>query len=1267
MIVVSCCPGLRMASDLSRVFHRLAACVLLVLALFGATNAAQAGLVKPADEFDHLATGFPLVGRHQLIPCESCHRDGVFQGLPKQCDGCHDGKTARGKHLAHIITIAQCDTCHTPRGFNISAIMDHTSTNARCETCHDGVQASGKSSGHVASTNNCAACHVSAAWTVINRLDHDELLPGARCFTCHNGKDAIGKSARHVASTNECAACHETNSFRPVRTVDHDQVIGTCGNLGCHIKPDKHMLSTNDCGSCHFAGTSFTNPDKFETPYGRIYQVETHTAVLPRTCNQVGCHGVGEATISISSVATPTPAGHIPTSASCDLCHTIFGWTPNTFTHDKLSIVSNCTLCHNPGVTLIRTKGKPVGHPATTGACEGCHLTTAPAWKTLAVQIDHNQALPTCAQCHNDVIAKGKDSVVPPHVATASDCGVCHKTTTWLGAAVDHTGFTNNCTTCHGVTASGKSGKHLKGLNTTDQCYLCHKVFPSLWADTLAFDHSQISPATACATCHDGTGTLAKTGKGATHIPTILACDACHTSQTTWLKPNVAVDHATLTSNCVSCHSGTLAGAVGKGGKHNNGLSTSNLCESCHRPKPTPWAPAFTFDHGQIQPPTPCATCHDGTGLRARTSKGATHIPTTQACDVCHGSTASWTAAVSVDHTTLTSNCVSCHSGAFTGVTGKGGKHNQGLNTNDLCEACHKPKPVLWTTATFDHAQIQPATACGACHDGTGLRARTGKSATHPLTGALCEACHVNTVWRPVTRVDHTQTTALCSRCHDGVIAAGKNIGHIATTSDCGVCHTTLAWKPASAVDHATIFDNCISCHNNTRASGKGGKHNQGLATSDLCEKCHLKLPSKWVDGIRFDHAQMVPVTLACTTCHGTGLAKTALPTAGHIPTLSLSCGACHTTNVWNPANTDHSLGGFDGNCVTCHSGAFSPPATGFSGAHTRGLTTSNLCDACHAKKPGAWAPVVAFNHIQTPLINSCVTCHDGTTLRAKTGKGAVHPLTSDFCDRCHGTTFIDWARPTAAGMNHGETGANCASSGCHINTLNSFPSHVAIKSPPNCVACHTTTSWSLVAFVDHNELASTTCISCHNGVEQIGKSSSVFHNTVSQITDNCVACHFIPPQAFSPNKENPFAHSETTARCASCHGDAAPAFASIRWKGASHLLSTDNCVGCHNQNSWTTVSFSHNELLGGASCNSCHLSNLPAGHCDILNLDCGDCHVTSGWLAGNPPDCPVTAPPPPPPGVPPPPPPGVPPPAVPPPPPPPPPPAMGGGMGGGM
>jgi len=60
--------------------------------------------------FDHGITSFPLVGKHRGVSCESCHRNGVYQGLSTSCNTCHEDK-----HNGENGT--DCAACHTPRGW----------------------------------------------------------------------------------------------------------------------------------------------------------------------------------------------------------------------------------------------------------------------------------------------------------------------------------------------------------------------------------------------------------------------------------------------------------------------------------------------------------------------------------------------------------------------------------------------------------------------------------------------------------------------------------------------------------------------------------------------------------------------------------------------------------------------------------------------------------------------------------------------------------------------------------------------------------------------------------------------------------------------------------------------------------------------------------------------------------------------------------------------------------------------------------------------
>jgi len=280
---------------------------------------------------------------------------------------------------------------------------------------------------------------------------------------------------------------------------------------------------------------------------------------------------------------------------------------------------------------------KPGNHIASTDMCFACHNQNS--W--LLPIVDHTQVLGVCSSCHDGVIATGKS---PSHVVTDAECDICHTSNSWFSATqlpIGHMDFTGNCFSCHdGIAASGKPFYHINSSNTCDACHT-----KDIWAPMPAaqVDHTQVIG--TCESCHDG---VVARGKGPTHVVTQDACDLCHVS-TSWLDvtgctngnpcpqpdPNAgnnpgqagnAPDHSVLVGACVSCHNGV--DASGKSATH---IASSDVCDACHQPAPTPWAPLLTVDHNQTI--GTCSSCHDGV---IATGKPALHVVTTRECDVCH-------------------------------------------------------------------------------------------------------------------------------------------------------------------------------------------------------------------------------------------------------------------------------------------------------------------------------------------------------------------------------------------------------------------------------------------------------------------------------------------------------------------------------------------------------------------------------------------------------------------------------------------------------
>ena len=57
---------------------------LLALLLCGALAPLAQAAGPQRSAFDHLTTGFELLGQHRDLPCESCHANAVFKGTPWQ-------------------------------------------------------------------------------------------------------------------------------------------------------------------------------------------------------------------------------------------------------------------------------------------------------------------------------------------------------------------------------------------------------------------------------------------------------------------------------------------------------------------------------------------------------------------------------------------------------------------------------------------------------------------------------------------------------------------------------------------------------------------------------------------------------------------------------------------------------------------------------------------------------------------------------------------------------------------------------------------------------------------------------------------------------------------------------------------------------------------------------------------------------------------------------------------------------------------------------
>ncbi len=175
--------------------------------------------------FDHEAvTGFPLVGAHDLLTCQSCHVDGTDAPLPTTCHECHTPDP-------HEAQLGQdCASCHNQLSFTERLRFDHHLSAFPLLGKHAGL--------------DCEDCHLSLRFGDVSTA----------CQSCHTEDDP------HSGRMGEaCASCHNPTDWLVTR-FDHGAtaqfpLTGVHAELACddcHRQPAMLAASTeSDCYQCH--------------------------------------------------------------------------------------------------------------------------------------------------------------------------------------------------------------------------------------------------------------------------------------------------------------------------------------------------------------------------------------------------------------------------------------------------------------------------------------------------------------------------------------------------------------------------------------------------------------------------------------------------------------------------------------------------------------------------------------------------------------------------------------------------------------------------------------------------------------------------------------------------------------------------------------------------------------------------------------------------------------------------------------------------------
>ncbi|HYK89030.1 MAG TPA: hypothetical protein VE398_09680 [Acidobacteriota bacterium] len=578
--------------------------------------------IRPAPDFNHNETSYPLRGMHVGVDCRQCHVKLIFSNAGKQCADCHADLHRRQMG-------SDCEQCHTVRGWRVSlqsvqqhqnrfpllgahAAVDcqscHTSAavgvfrglSTSCSACHLSDYRNAKSIDHQAANfpTTCEMCHTSMNSWLVAKFDHARFanfpLTGAHaqleCSNCHtNGRfagtpaDCFGCHAKDYSSaldpnhaslgfSKDCGICHTTSGWTGAK-FDHSALTrfpltGAHASLACnqcHLN-NKFSGTPADCTSCHLdAYNSTTDPNH-------------SLAGFPKDCAL--CHSTISwqgAVFDHSKTSFPLTGAHV--TVNCSQCHknNVFAGTPTQCSachaadwkattnpnHAAAGFPQDCTLCHSTtswnGAIFDHSKTKfPLTGAHVSLQCPACHASGQFA------------ALPaTCVSCHLD---KFNSTTSPNHVSAGfpQDCSLCHNTTSWAGATFNHNNTPFPLTGAHVNVACANCHLNNMFAGTPTDCYSCHSAE---YKSATNPNHQAAGFPTTCQTCHT---TTAWTGATFNHtwFPTSHGnargvCSTCHTN---------ANDYSVFV--CTNCHTQAQTNS-----RHNGVrgyVYSSPSCYQCH-------------------------------------------------------------------------------------------------------------------------------------------------------------------------------------------------------------------------------------------------------------------------------------------------------------------------------------------------------------------------------------------------------------------------------------------------------------------------------------------------------------------------------------------------------------------------------------------------------------------------------------------------------------------------------------------------------------
>lgn len=318
--------------------------------------------------FEHVNTGYLLVGAHQYVACMSCHVNNVYKNTPKTCASCHGLD-----NLHRGFNSSQCGNCHNSSAWGEHFFEHNTQTefplNGRhqavtCRFCH--VDVSSKSSYKPGSA--CQICHAAEA-------THPSIFK-QDCGSCHTAKSWKKNQFDHRSVSEfelrgkhkqvACVSCHNNTEDREIIT--HRECVA------CHVADDVHDSQLGDrCNDCH-AANAWLLDIHFDHDLGAFPLLGMHSVVSCEACHLTrkfrdtdsrchACHSLADQRAHAGGLGT-----------ACETCHSPVDWGIQLYNHNILEF-STFDAQH------------------LTQPCEDCHqLTSQQRFKNTVL----------CSQCHRE-------------------------------------------------------------------------------------------------------------------------------------------------------------------------------------------------------------------------------------------------------------------------------------------------------------------------------------------------------------------------------------------------------------------------------------------------------------------------------------------------------------------------------------------------------------------------------------------------------------------------------------------------------------------------------------------------------------------------------------------------------------------------------------------------------------------------------------------------------------------------------------------------